>query len=369
MRVSFPYMGATIIYGKLLELLGHEVIMPPRPTRKTIELGVKYSPEFACFPFKVLLGTYLECLDKGVDLFVTTGGQGPCRAGFYGELHKKILENLGYEVDFIIFDPPWRGFEKFYKQILTLKKDNSWPEVLRVIHTVYQMCKSLDKIEKTITTIRAYAGQEWAGLNKSWQDILRAYSRIETARDVARVEKEALEEIKKYNLQLAPVEKRIRIGIVGEIYVVMEASINGNIEEILNSFGAEVERSLYLSTYIDETIFPWIGRKEKEKLCQKARGYISLNIGGHARLSVGQIVDFKDRGFDGVIHLKPFACLPELISESMLEKLSADLDLPILSLSIDEQTAEANLLTRLDAFVDFIKYRKANCEERMSLSG
>ena len=151
--------------------------------------------------------------------------------------------------------------------------------------------------------------------------------------------------------------------------MVMEASINGNIEEILNSFGAEVERSLYLSTYIDETIFPWIGRKEKEKLCQKARGYINLNIGGHARLSVGQIVDFKDRGFDGVIHLKPFACLPELISESMLEKLSADLDLPILSLSIDEQTAEANLLTRLDAFVDFIKYRKANCEERMSLSG
>ena len=83
---------------------------------------------------------------------------------------------------------------------------------------------------------------------------------------------------------------------------------------------------------------------------------------------MGQIVDFKDRGFDGVIHLKPFACLPELISESMLEKLSADLDMPILSLSIDEQTAEANIMTRLDAFVDFIKYGKADSKERVSLS-
>ena len=83
---------------------------------------------------------------------------------------------------------------------------------------------------------------------------------------------------------------------------------------------------------------------------------------------MGQIVDFKDRGFDGVIHLKPFACLPELISESMLEKFSADLDMPILSLSIDEQTAEANIMTRLDAFVDFIKYGKAYSKERVSLS-
>lgn len=367
MRVSFPYMGPTIVYGKLLELLGHQVVMPEPPTRKTVDLGVKYSPEFACFPFKVIMGTYLETLERGVELFVTTGGQGPCRAGFYGELHKKIIQNMGYDVDFIVLDPPWRDYEKFFRQILTLKGDNSWFKVAEVIHTVYKMCKSVDTIEKLITTVRAYAGDR-AALNRSWRDILTAYSQIETARDVARVEEEALRVIEKYDIKLPPQEKRIRIGIVGEIYVVMEPSINGNIEEILNSLGAETERSLYLSTYIDETIFPWIGRKEKKKLIKKASGYIDLNIGGHARLSVGQIVDFKDRGFDGVIHLKPFACLPELISESMLEKLSADLDMPILSLSIDEQTAEANIMTRLDAFVDFIKYGKAYSKERVSLS-
>ena len=89
MRVSFPYMGATIIYGKLLELLGHEVIMPPRPTRKTIELGVKYGPEFACFPFKVLLVPIWNAWIRG-NLFVTTGGQGPAGQVLW-ELHKRSL--------------------------------------------------------------------------------------------------------------------------------------------------------------------------------------------------------------------------------------------------------------------------------------
>ena len=85
-------MGTTIVYGKFLELLGHEMVMPKQPTRKTIELGVKYSPEFACFPFKVIMGTYLETMEKGVDIIVTSGGHGPCRAGYYGELHRKIIQ-------------------------------------------------------------------------------------------------------------------------------------------------------------------------------------------------------------------------------------------------------------------------------------
>src|SRR5690554_6759181 len=110
MRVSFPYMGTILVYEKLINILGHEVVKPNRPTKKTIDLGVKYSPEFACFPFKVIMGTYLETLEKGVDLLVTTGGHGPCRAGYYGELHKKILSSLGYEVEFIIFDEPKRDY-------------------------------------------------------------------------------------------------------------------------------------------------------------------------------------------------------------------------------------------------------------------
>lgn len=38
---------------KILEMLGHEVIMPESPTQRTFDLGVLNSPEFICYPSKV----------------------------------------------------------------------------------------------------------------------------------------------------------------------------------------------------------------------------------------------------------------------------------------------------------------------------
>ena len=88
MKVGFGHMGTlTPIMELILEDLGHESITPTRPTRKTLARGAKYAPEFACIPFKIVLGTYLECLERGADTLASGGGYGPCRAGLYGELH------------------------------------------------------------------------------------------------------------------------------------------------------------------------------------------------------------------------------------------------------------------------------------------
>ena len=54
----------------------------------------------------------------------------------------------------------------------------------------------------------------------------------------------------------------------------------------------------------------------------------------------------------------PFACLPELVTQSMIPKTSGDLDIPILTLAIDEQTGVANILTRLEAFIELVKNNK-----------
>ena len=61
---------------------------------------------------------------------------------------------------------------------------------------------------------------------------------------------------------------------------------------------------------------------------------------------------------NAIIHLMPFACLPELVSRSIMPSLSKDIDFPILTLSIDEQTGEANIQTRLEAFIDLLWNRK-----------
>lgn len=55
----------------------------------------------------------------------------------------------------------------------------------------------------------------------------------------------------------------------------------------------------------------------------------------------------------------PFGCLPELVSQSIVPKITADLGIPVLTLSIDEQTGTANNLTRIEAFLDLIKGKRA----------
>eukprot|EP00831_Metopus_contortus_P023921 TRINITY_DN2098_c0_g1_i2.p1 TRINITY_DN2098_c0_g1~~TRINITY_DN2098_c0_g1_i2.p1 ORF type:complete len:216 (-),score=47.32 TRINITY_DN2098_c0_g1_i2:90-737(-) len=154
-----------------------------------------------------------------------------------------------------------------------------------------------------------------------------------------------------------PEEEKLRIGIVGEIYVVMEPSVNGEIEKKLNYLGCETHRSQYLLEWVDYHIFPMKSKKQHElDIIAKGSDYIKINIGGHAQQTVGSMVDFYEKNYDGVIHLMPFSCLPELVSQSITNTLSKKI--PIMTLSLDEQSGETNNQTRIEAFVDLLRTKK-----------
>ena len=60
-KITFPHMGTMWVPVKgMLEHLGLEVIVPPPCTRKTLSLGVRHSPEFACLPFKINIEILLK---------------------------------------------------------------------------------------------------------------------------------------------------------------------------------------------------------------------------------------------------------------------------------------------------------------------
>lgn len=351
-------MGTVIIYKKVLELLGHDVLVAPRPSQKTLDLGVKHSPEFACFPFKTIMGTYIEACEMGADTLITSGGHGPCRAGFYGEIHKRVLKALGHKFDFIVFDSYARDKEKFIRNIKKIKGNNSWLKVIKAIRFTYQMLKEIDRFDKWIAKNRAYE-QITGSVNQAWDEIQKMFDLAHTKKEL----KEAIINSEKLisAIPLKEVQERnkVRIGIVGEIYVVMEASINMEIEKILGELGCEVERSHYLSDWVDHNMLPsFLKRSHEEEILKKGEPFIEIEIGGHAKQTVGHIVDFKERGFDGIIHLMPFGCLPELISQSVIPKMSAQYEIPVFTLSLDEQTGQANNKTRIEAFIDLIKNKK-----------
>lgn len=361
MKLTFPYMGTVVIYKKIFEMLGHEVIVPPRPTKNTISLGVKHSPEFACFPYKTIMGSYLEALELGAEAIVTSGGFGPCRAGFYGEVHKKTLESLDYKnIDVMVLESSKRDSKYFWNVIKKLRGKSSWWKMLKSAYIVYKMAHALDELEKIVQERRAYEVKE-GSFSTAWDKINTMFDKqVQTTKDVVRIKKEAFAILDTIPIKKPPQEEKIRIGIVGEIFVVMESAINLDIEKVLNSLGCEVERNQYLSEWVDDNLIPkFLNRNKNHKyIIELSREYMEVPIGGHENETIGHIIDYKKRGFDGVVHLMPFACLPELISQSIIPKVSKDYDIPVFTISIDEQTAIANQMTRIEAFVELLRGRK-----------
>ncbi|WP_245984511.1 acyl-CoA dehydratase activase-related protein [Biomaibacter acetigenes] len=128
MKVTFPHMGNIYIPLKsFFESLGVEVVVPPPCSKKTLELGVKYSPEFACLPLKINLGNFIEALEDGADTIVMAGGIGPCRFGYYAEVQREILKDLGFEFNMVVLEPP-KGhlLELIHKLIMVTNKKKTY---------------------------------------------------------------------------------------------------------------------------------------------------------------------------------------------------------------------------------------------------
>jgi predicted nucleotide-binding protein (sugar kinase/HSP70/actin superfamily) len=108
MKITVPNLGCIFsIAGKaLFSNLGHEVILPPPNTKRTLDLGVRHSPEYCCLPLKIVLGNFIEALEKGADTIITVGGWGPCRFGYYAEIQRMILKSLGYKFEMISLEIP-----------------------------------------------------------------------------------------------------------------------------------------------------------------------------------------------------------------------------------------------------------------------
>lgn len=74
--VAFPQLANYYVPIKFLlnKLTDCKIIKTPKITKKTVELGVKNSPEFVCMPFKYNLGNFIEALEEGANVLLQAGG-------------------------------------------------------------------------------------------------------------------------------------------------------------------------------------------------------------------------------------------------------------------------------------------------------
>ncbi len=351
-------MGTSAIaFRSLCRSLGYEPVQPNPPTQRTLSLGTRYSPEFACIPFKIVLGTYIEVLERGAELLVSGGGKGPCRAGYYGELHQRILNDIGYDCEMVFFWPPLRTPADFLRKVRRFKGGASWTDLYRALRLTWEKLLVLDDLEMKSHRLRPLQrrrGSVTAALESSLDLVDRAVT-VDQVREARRMGLARLENVPVHDSEP---DDLLKVGVVGEIYVQLEPFANFNLEEKLGDLGVFVKRGLFLTDFARTDILRW----GDEAIADVARPYLSENVGGHGQNSIGEIIEYARRGYDGVVQLAPFSCIPEIVAKSIVPALSREWNIPVMTLFIDEQTGRGGVETRLEAFVDLLRSRRRKDE-------
>jgi len=346
MKVTFPYWGNyTIAFKTLFEKLGLDVVVPEKTNPRSIEEGAKISPEMYCFPLKVNIGNYLSAIRKGADtIFMITSLGGSCRLRYYGAIQKKVLSETGHKVNFIVFD---QSIKDIYSKIKKVS-GASFRKILSAFWFFFQELRFIEKLERKANYLRPREKKKGQTDEVLRQTFLKL-EKIGIKKELIKFKKEV--EKKLAEIEIDREKKVPKVGLIGEIFTVTDGAVNSGVERKLGREGIEVHREMDVSYQIKKFISPWIDWKIQRKI----NPYLKSTVGGHGRDAIYEMLECIKKDFDGIVHLLPYGCMPETTIRPILQKIHLETGIPFLSLSLDEQIAEAGINTRIEAFVDVVK--------------
>jgi len=359
MRVSMPHMGNIYIpFKALFQRLKIDFVMPPISNQRTLSLGARYSPEGLCIPFKMTLGNLIEAAELGANTLLMPGGNGICRLGYYTRIQEQILHELGYNVEIIQLGVSERKFAGLLEIIKRVSNDAPWLKIISAFRFGLAKLNALDAVERLVQKVRPVELVKGTA-NQIYAEAIRAIDKANEYNILKKVKKDYVSQLNQVprNSQVKP----LIVGITGEFYVLLEPFSSFDIERELGKMGVEVRRTTFISEWTKFSLFlnP-LGINEKDKIHKAALPYLKRDIGGDGWESVGEKV-LHAKEYDGLIHLAPFTCMPEIIAQNIMP--STREKIPVLSIICDEQIAKPGILTRLEAFVDLLE-RKRRAENK-----
>ena len=357
-KISFPHMG-TISYAwaAALRIIGCEPYVEPYTSKKALSLGTKHAPEAICLPYKLILGNFIEAIEGGADYVAMITAPGCCRLGEYGKCIENALHDLGYDAKYLemqLYD----GLGGIYNFLKTASGKNNPLLFVRAILIAILKVFELDRLETLHSYYRAREVKQ-GDAEKHYNKALKIIDSYDTVLGLRKARKLVTEEMKKVDIN--PKREVLHVDITGEIYVVNDEFSNQSIEKELGRMGVEVRRSLTITSFLKDAVIPKIFRKGETHLQRAdrlAKPYLMRDIGGDALECVSDVAYADQRGIDGIIHLSPFTCMPELMSQNLFPAMRENCEIPILPSILDEQTGRAGYITRIEAFVDLMRRRK-----------
>lgn len=354
LALCFPHMGA--YYIPIQQLLctifpQHRVFIAPPITKKTVALGSRYSPDAICAPFKYNLGNYIEALEAGANVLLQTGLG--CRYGYYGRVQEQILRDLGYDFQFICFSRGNVNAGALYKTVRELGSPLSLGQLLHAFALAVQSIRMMDAFEYTMRENACF--EEIPGsFEKIRETLFRDIGQASSLHELQGIKRKCAQAMKRVKLDIPG--RPLRVGIIGELYTLMEPFSNFYIENLLAAHKVSVSRTMSVS-------FLLFGKHDKQTL-KKAGGYLQHTIGANGVDSVAQCKKYAELGYDGVIHMKSFGCTPELNAMPVLASIAKNYQMPIMHLSFDTQSSETGVLTRIEAFCDMIAMRRERADAK-----
>lgn len=319
-KVGIPkgllYYNFYPMWKTFFEELGAEVITSSDTCKKIIDNGIKICVDETCLPVKTFVGHVINLKEKGVDYIfvprvISVERRRYLCSKFLGlpDLVRNLVSDLPPIIDMKI---------DFYRGDDFMKK-----EILRVGKLfINDVSKIKDAYEKSLK------------MQRTFECIIReGFSNTEA---IKIMEGEKLDANTKGDLKIA---------LLAHSYDIMDDYLSMGLINRLKNMGAYV-----LTTNMIE-------RDKIEKGASKLQKDLFWTYGRDILGAGKYFIESED--VDGVISVSAFGCGPDSITEDLLERdYKRDGRIPFMSITIDEHTGEAGLNTRLEAFIDLLRWRK-----------
>lgn len=368
-----------------LRSCGYNVELLRECTSKTVETGLKYVNNDACYPSILTTGQMIESLESGkydinkTALIMSQTGGG-CRATNYIGFIRKALKDAGFaHVPVISFN------------IVGLEKMTGFKLTIGMLDKLLKAVLYGDLLQKMLTKNRAYEknkGETTILFNK-WMDKCKELTVKSSNKQFKQSIYDIVNDFEKIELDLST--KKARVGIVGEILIKYHPFGNNFVVDTLEAEGAEVilpdfmgfvkfmathkitfntllkngntkakifTGAIKLIDILEKDVKIALEKSNKNYLppCDiwhlesKVKDVLSIgNQTGEGWFLTAEMIEYIENDIPNVVCVQPFACLPNHVVGKGVIKTIRELygEANIVPVDYDPGASKSNQINRL----------------------
>ena len=311
--------------------LGFEVVLSQPTNKYILDLGVQEAVNDACLPIKIYHGHVAELKDKVDVLFLP-----------------RMVSVRKLEAE--TFCPKFLGLPDMVRHSI----DGLPPIIDEKVHLakglfpLWELCR---KVARRLDKSGCKVWYAYLKANKVQRRYIKNLSR-------GILPQESFESaVAGLHAPPQPVlASDVHLAILGYPYLIYDFFVNVGLLEKLAQMG----------------IKPWTVEMVPPRRLEAQGRNLSKSLFWHFsnRTVCAALYYLKEQKVDGIVHVTAFGCGPDAMVGKLMELEAKNTGrVPFLTLSLDEHTGEAGVLTRIEAFVDMLRLRRAQDENIISNNG